>query len=138
MWITFVRVEHDIFLCTQWKSLEDKLINFFYKFLALIKDAFFKTCLVSNVATVLERHKHYFIFKRSKITPLCISRETAKVAVFLSAVEIRQVLGIEVPTGGSTESNAKSFEVFVTIYLSITIFNYTKYLLIKLSFVNLY
>jgi hypothetical protein len=72
MLITFVRVEHDIFLCTQWKSLEDKLIYFFYKFLALIKDAFFKTCLVSDVATVLERHKHYFIGLKSR---LCVSPE---------------------------------------------------------------
>jgi hypothetical protein len=36
---------------------------------------------------------------------------------FLSGVE---VLGVKVSTGGSTESNVRSFEVFVTISLSIT------------------
>jgi hypothetical protein len=35
--------------------------------------------------------------------------------------------------GGSIESNVRSFELFVTIYLSITSINYTKYLIIKLS-----
>jgi hypothetical protein len=38
-----------------------------------------------------------------------------------------------VSTGGSIESNVRLFEAFVTIYLSITIINYTKYLIIKLS-----
>jgi hypothetical protein len=33
-------------------------------------------------------------------------------------------------TGGLTESNVRSFEAFLTIYLSI---NYTKYLIITLS-----
>jgi hypothetical protein len=44
-------------------------------------------------------------------------RTNAKTAFFLSGVE---VLGVKVSTGGSTESNVRSFEVFVTIYLSIT------------------
>jgi hypothetical protein len=33
--------------------------------------------------------------------------------------------------GGTIESNVRSFELFVTIYLSITSINYTKYLIIK-------
>jgi hypothetical protein len=39
---------------------------------------------------------------------------------FLSGVEVLQVLGVEVATGGSTESNVRLFEAFLTIYLSIT------------------
>jgi hypothetical protein len=39
---------------------------------------------------------------------------------FLSEVEVLQVLGVEVSGGGSNESNVRSFEAFVTIYLSIT------------------
>jgi hypothetical protein len=54
-------------------------------------------------------------------------------AFFVSEVEILQVLGLEVSTGGLTESSVRSFEAFVTIYLSITIINYTKYVIIKLS-----
>jgi hypothetical protein len=54
-----------------------------------------------------------FIFKRSKIAPLCISIETVKATFFESGVEIFQVLGVEVST-------------VVTIYLSITIITYTK------------
>jgi hypothetical protein len=73
------------------------------------------------------------IFKRSKIAPLCISIETVKAAFFLSGVEVFQVLGVEVSRGGSTESNVRSFEAFVNIYSSITIINYTKYFIIKLS-----
>jgi hypothetical protein len=74
-----------------------------------------------------------FIFKQSKIALLCISIETLKVAFFVKKVEILQVLGVKVSTGGSTELNVRSFEALVTIYLSITIVNYTKYLIIKLS-----
>jgi hypothetical protein len=37
-----------------------------------------------------------------------------------SSVIFFQVLEVEVSIGGSTESNVKSFEAFVTIYLSIT------------------
>jgi hypothetical protein len=61
----------------------------------------------------------YFIIKRSKIAPLGISIETVKMAFFVSGVEILQVLGVEVFTGGSTESNVRSFQAFVTIYLTI-------------------
>jgi hypothetical protein len=51
---------------------------------------------------------------------LCISIGTAEVTLFfVSGVEMLQVLGVEVSTGGSTESNVRSFEAFVTIYLSI-------------------
>jgi hypothetical protein len=37
----------------------------------------------------------------------------------LSGVEVLQVLGVEMSRGGSTESNVRSCELFVTIYLSI-------------------
>jgi hypothetical protein len=74
-----------------------------------------------------------FIFKRSKIALLCISIETLKVAFFVKGVEILQVLGVEVSTGGSTESNVRSFEALLTDYLSITIVNYTKYLMMSIS-----
>jgi hypothetical protein len=73
------------------------------------------------------------MFKRSKIAPLRISIEQVKVAFFLSGVEVLQVLGVKMSRGGSIESNVRSFELFVTIYLSITSINYTKYLIIKLS-----
>jgi hypothetical protein len=65
------------------------------------------------------RRKYYFIIKRSKIAPLVISIETVKIAFFVSGVEILQVLGVKVSTGGSTESNVRSFQAFVTIYLTI-------------------
>jgi hypothetical protein len=35
-------------------------------------------------------------------------------------IYLQAVLGVEVPTGGSTQSNVRFFEAFVTIYLSIT------------------
>jgi hypothetical protein len=64
---------------------------------------------------------NHFIFKRSKIAPLCISVEMIDVALFfVSGVEELQILGVDVSTGCSTESNVRSFEAFVTIYLSIT------------------
>jgi hypothetical protein len=59
-------------------------------------------------------------FEFLKITPMCISIETVKVAFFLSGVEVVQVLEVEVSIGGPTKSNVKSFEAFITIYLSIT------------------
>jgi hypothetical protein len=58
-------------------------------------------------------------FKRSKITPLCISKETVEVAFFVNGFETLQILGVEISTGDSTESNVRSFEAFLTIYLSI-------------------
>jgi hypothetical protein len=41
--------------------------------------------------------------------------------MFFSVTELEtlQVLGVEMSKGGSTESNVKSYEVFLTIYLSI-------------------
>jgi hypothetical protein len=47
--------------------------------------------------------------------------------MFFSVTELEtlQVLGVEMSKGGSTESNVKSYEVFLTIY--------TKYLINKLS-----
>jgi hypothetical protein len=45
--------------------------------------------------------------------------QAVKVLFFLSGVEVLQVLGVEVPIGGSTESNVRSFEAFAMIYLSI-------------------
>jgi hypothetical protein len=52
---------------------------------------------------------------------LCVSlQKRLKWISFVSGVEIFQVLGVEVSIGGSTESNVRLFEAFVTIYLSIT------------------
>jgi hypothetical protein len=64
--------------------------------------------------------KDKFIFKRSKSHLSVSSTETVKMVFFLSEVEVLQVLGVEVSGGGSNESNVRSFEAFVTIYLSIT------------------
>jgi hypothetical protein len=36
-------------------------------------------------------------------------------------LETLQILGVEMSTGGSTESNVRSFESFLTIYLSIIV-----------------
>jgi hypothetical protein len=52
------------------------------------------------------------IHVNNKIAPVCISIETVKVA---SRKYIVQVLGVEVSTGGSIESNVRLFEAFVTI-----------------------
>jgi hypothetical protein len=44
------------------------------------------------------------------------------VAFFVTGVtglETLQIQGVEMSTGGSTESNVRSFEAFLTIYLSI-------------------
>jgi hypothetical protein len=78
------------------------------------------------------RHFKDVLLANARIT-LLSSREMVKWHFFLSGVEILRVLGIEVSTNGSTKSNVGSFEAFVTIYLSITIINCTKYLIIKLS-----
>jgi hypothetical protein len=58
--------------------------------------------------------------RMSKITSLCISIETVKAAFFSERSRNTSSLGVKVSTGGSTESNVRSFEAFVTIYLSIT------------------
>jgi hypothetical protein len=63
--------------------------------------------------------KKSYIFKRSKIAPLCISIETLEVAFFVTGLETVQILGVEMSTGGSIESNVRSFEAFFTIYLLI-------------------
>jgi hypothetical protein len=60
-----------------------------------------------------------FIFKQSKIAPLCITIETVEGAFFVTGLETLQVLGVEMFRSGSTESNVRSFEAFLTIYLSI-------------------
>jgi hypothetical protein len=59
------------------------------------------------------------IFKWSKIAPLCISIEAVEVAFFVTGLETLQVLEVEMSTGGSTDSNVRSFEAILTIYLSI-------------------
>jgi hypothetical protein len=58
-------------------------------------------------------------FKQSKIASLCISIETVEVTFFVTGLETLQILGVEVTTGGSTESNVRSFEAFLTICLLI-------------------
>jgi hypothetical protein len=57
-----------------------------------------------------------FIYKRSKIAPLCISINTVNVSFFLSGVE---VLGIEVSRGDSTESNVSICHDLFVNYLNI-------------------
>jgi hypothetical protein len=42
-----------------------------------------------------------------------------EVAFFVTGLETLQILGVEMSRGGSTESNVRSFEAFLTIYLSI-------------------
>jgi hypothetical protein len=42
-----------------------------------------------------------------------------EVAFSATRLETLQILGVEMSTGGSTESNVRSFEAFLTIYLSI-------------------
>jgi hypothetical protein len=49
--------------------------------------------------------------------PLCIFIKTVEVASFF--VTALQILAVEVSTGGSTDSNVRSFEALLTIYLSI-------------------
>jgi hypothetical protein len=51
-----------------------------------------------------------------------ISIETVEVAFFVSGLETLQILGVEMSTG-STESNVRSCEAFLTIYLSIITLN---------------
>jgi hypothetical protein len=41
-----------------------------------------------------------------------------EVAFFVTGLETLQIQAFEMSTGGSTESNVSSFEVFLTIYLS--------------------
>jgi hypothetical protein len=64
-------------------------------------------------------YENIIIFKRSKIAALCISIETVEVVFFVTGLETLQILGVEMSTGGSTQSNVRSFEAFLTIYLSI-------------------
>jgi hypothetical protein len=45
------------------------------------------------------------------------------VAFFVTGLETLQILGVEMFTGGSTESNVGPFEAFLTIYLLQAIFN---------------
>jgi hypothetical protein len=47
------------------------------------------------------------------------SIETVEVAFFVTGLETLHILGIKMPTNGSTGSNIRSFEVFLSIYLSI-------------------
>jgi hypothetical protein len=47
-----------------------------------------------------------------------LSIETVKVAFFPGGVAILQILGVEVSTGGSTESNVRPFEEFVKKLMS--------------------
>jgi hypothetical protein len=48
-----------------------------------------------------------FIFKRSKIAALRFSIETVEVFFFVTGLETLQILGVEMSTGGSTESNVR-------------------------------
>jgi hypothetical protein len=44
----------------------------------------------------------------------CISLEMVEVAFFLTGLKTLQILGVQMSTGGSTESNVRSFETFLT------------------------
>jgi hypothetical protein len=48
-----------------------------------------------------------------------ISIETVEVAFFVTELKTLQILGVEMSTGDLTESNVRSFEALLTIYLSI-------------------
>jgi hypothetical protein len=50
-----------------------------------------------------------------RVSSLCISIKM----VFVTGLETLQILGGEMFTGGSTQPNVRSFEAFLTIYLSI-------------------
>jgi hypothetical protein len=54
-----------------------------------------------------------------KIYLFFVSIQTVEVALFVTGVETLQILGVEMSTGGSTESNVRSFEAFLTTYLSL-------------------
>jgi hypothetical protein len=43
------------------------------------------------------------------------------VALFVTGVETLQILGVEMSTGGLTESNVRSFEAFLTTYEYISL-----------------
>jgi hypothetical protein len=47
---------------------------------------------------MLISQKNYFIFKQSKIVPLCISMETVEEAFFVTGLETLQILGVEMST----------------------------------------
>jgi hypothetical protein len=47
----------------------------------------------------------------------CICIKTVEVGFFVTRLDTLQILGVEMSTGGSTESNVRSFEAFLTIYL---------------------
>jgi hypothetical protein len=54
-----------------------------------------------------------------EIAPSCISIEMVEVIFFVTELAILQFLGVVMSTGGWTKSNVRSFEAFLTIYLSI-------------------
>jgi hypothetical protein len=55
------------------------------------------------------------------------SVKTVEVA-FFNRLDTLQVLGVEMSTGGSTESNVRLFEAFLTIYLSIIYYFFVSHL----------
>jgi hypothetical protein len=63
--------------------------------------------------------KFYTKRKCLRVSSLCISIKTVEVAFFVTGLETLQILGGEMFTGGSTQPNVRSFEAFLTIYLSI-------------------
>jgi hypothetical protein len=48
--------------------------------------------------------------------------ETVEVFFFVTGFETLQILGVEMSTSGSTESNVRSFEAFLNIFLIIILF----------------
>jgi hypothetical protein len=67
---------------------------------------------------VSNKKRFLFIFRRSKIAPLCISIETVEVAFFVTGLETLQILGVEMFTGGSTESNVGSFGISHDLFIA--------------------
>jgi hypothetical protein len=62
-----------------------------------------------------KRERKFLLSSNGQLAPLCISIETVEVA-FFTGLETLQILGVEMSTG---ESNVRSFEAFITIYISI-------------------
>jgi hypothetical protein len=66
----------------------------------LVQVAFTKNETVNTTAQIRDYIKalNYFIFKRSKIAPLCIFIETVEMAFFVTGLETLQILGVEMST----------------------------------------
>jgi hypothetical protein len=67
----------------------------------------------------------YFLSSRSRKELLRVSLyKRLKCFFFVTGLETLQIQGVKMSTGGSSESNVRSFEAFLTIYLSIITQNF--------------